>query len=123
MATMKPQLYEPLHDINALLAACTASAHKQPKKWRAQNDAVMDGCKANEDHATAIDAAARASGKDLYRIIWTHVADGLAAYQIIGVRGNKVNLKHLTGFGDDYRDLVLMDGGWIERSRIEIFLR
>ena len=93
---MKPQEYKPLHDIDALMSACTADAHKQTEKWRAQHDAVTNACTANEQHATAIDAAARASGKDLYRIIWTHVADGLAAYQIIGERGNKVNLKACT---------------------------
>ena len=60
-----PQLYKPLHDINAMIQA-------------RNYDGLNKACNENLDHMTAIDTAAKETGQLWFRQFSLHVANGIA---------------------------------------------
>jgi hypothetical protein len=96
----KPQLYKPIHDI----------------------DAMTNGMNANLDHLLAIDAAARKAGSIKYRVFSIQVADGFAYYQAIDVNSHHITIQHITGIGDDYYAQPFGGGGKFESAMIRRML-
>ena len=107
---MKPQPYQPIHDIDAII---------ERRDYAALNKA----CDENYKHMAAINAAAKQAGQTLYRTFSIQVADGYAHYQVTKVEKNNMMVRVLRGMGDDYQDRILGAGGSFPNRIIENLLR
>lgn len=103
---MKPQPYQPIHDIDAII---------ERRDYAALNKA----CDENYKHMAAINAAAKQAGQTLYRTFSIQVADGYAYYQVTKVGKSSMTVKALSGMGDDYQDHALGAGRSIPNRIIQ----
>jgi len=107
---MKPQPYQPIHDIDAIV---------ERRDYDALNRAYDD----NYKHMETINKVAKDAGQILYRTFSIQVADGYAHYQVTKVEKNNMMVRVLRGMGDDYQDRILGAGGSFPNRIIENLLR
>ena len=89
------------------------------KKTNIEGDinVYLKECNENENLIRDINKECLAKNELLGFILHFPVADGYAYYQITKVNTSKVYVNVCEGIGDDYREMLIGDKGWIDKKK------